>query len=352
LPPRIEGQLSDALIENLSDPCLGIDRSGDIRVFNRLAGRLFGVKPKEAIGKSVLEVLPLDDFTRAFDLPGQVQRSGSPANRSWSSPAIGSFAVQMAPVRTSRGRNLGAIAVLRDMAGVQKIERGLDQIIEDMTRRISVPLTSIKGFVETLLEGSYRDREITHRFLQIINEETNRLVRLVMSLEESAHAGEAPTIFRTRGRLEPTVEAALEMFRPVAANKGVDLQIDLSEDLPWLSLDFDLVQRALVNLIDNAIRFTGLRGKGRVLVRTGFQNREVLVVVQDDGVGITPEDLPHIFERFYRTMEGPGAELGGTGLGLSVALEVVEAHGGRIEVESTPGEGATFTVHLPVVHGN
>jgi len=351
LPPRIEGQLSDALIENLSDPCLGIDRSGDIRVFNRLAGRLFGVKPKEAIGKSVLEVLPLDDFTRAFI---SLVKSSDPVPSEQVMVFSGNrlFAVQMAPVRTSRGRNLGAIAVLRDMAGVQKIERGLDQIIEDMTRRISVPLTSIKGFVETLLEGSYRDREITHRFLQIINEETNRLVRLVMSLEESAHAGEAPTIFRTRGRLEPTVEAALEMFRPVAANKGVDLQIDLSEDLPWLSLDFDLVQRALVNLIDNAIRFTGLRGKGRVLVRTGFQNREVLVVVQDDGVGITPEDLPHIFERFYRTMEGPGAELGGTGLGLSVALEVVEAHGGRIEVESTPGEGATFTVHLPVVHGN
>ncbi len=351
MPPRIEGQLADALIENLSDPCLGIDRSGDLRVFNRLAGRLFGLKPKEAIGRSVLEVLPLDDFTRAFI--ALVKSSDPvPSEQVMVFPGNRLFAVQMAPVRTSRGRNLGAIAVLRDMAGVQKIERGLDQIIEDMTRRISVPLTSIKGFVETLLEGSYRDLEITHRFLQIINEETNRLVRLVMSLEESAHAGEAPTIFRTRGRLEPIVQAALEMFRPVAVNKGVDLQVELGEDLPWLSLDFDLVQRALVNLVDNAVRFTGLRGKGRVLVRTAFQDREVLVVVQDDGVGITPEDLPHIFERFYRTMEGPGAELGGTGLGLSVAWEIVEAHGGRIVVESTPGKGATFTVRLPVVHGN
>ncbi len=351
MPPRIEGQLSDALIENLSDPCLGIDRSGEIRVFNRLAGTLFGLKPKEAIGRNILEVLPLDDFARAFI--SLVKSSDPvPSEQVMVFPGNRLFAVQMAPVRTSRGRNLGAIAVLRDMAGVQKIERGLDQIIEDMTRRISVPLTSIKGFVETLLEGSYRDREITHRFLQIINEETNRLVRLVMSLEESAHAGGTPAVLRTRGRLEPVVEAALAMFRPVAANKGVELQLELGEGLPWLSLDFDLVKRALVNLIDNAIRFTGLRGKGKVQVRTGFEGREVLVVVQDDGVGITAEDLPHIFERFYRTMDGPGAELGGTGLGLSVALEIVEAHGGRIEVESAPAEGATFTVRLPVVHGN
>jgi two-component system phosphate regulon sensor histidine kinase PhoR len=351
LPPRIEGQLADALIENLSDPCLGIDRSGDLRLFNRLAGRLFGLKPKEVIGRNVLEALPLNDFTRAFI--GLVKSSDPvPSEQVMVFPENRLFAVQMTPVRTSRGRNLGAIAVLRDMAGVQKIERGLDQIIEDMIQRISVPLTSIKGFVETLLEGSYRDQEITHRFLQIINEETNRLVRLVMSLEETAHSGEAPTVFRSRGRLEPIVEAALEMFRPAAANKGVDLQIEQGEDLPWVSLDFDLLQRALVNLVDNAVRFTGLRGEGKVLVRTAFQDREVLVVVQDDGVGITPEDLPRIFERFYRTLDGPGAELGGTGLGLSVALEIVEAHGGRIEVQSTPGEGTTFTVRLPVVHGN
>ncbi len=346
MPPRIEGQLSDALIETLSDPCLGIDRSGEIRVFNRQAGELFGLRPRDALGKSIFETLPLTDFTRA--LISMIKASEPAASEQvMVFPGDRLFAVQIAPVRTDRGRNLGAIAILRDMAGVQKIERGLDQIIEDMTRRISVPLTSIKGFVETLLEGNYHDRDITHRFLQIINEETNRLVRLVMSLEQSAHAGEAASLSRQRGRLEPVVEAAVEMFRPVAASKKVELLVDLADDLPWLDLDADLLQRAVVNLVDNAIRFTGVRGKGKVRVSTCLQDGEVCLEVKDTGVGITPGDLPHIFERFYRTMEGPAAALGGTGLGLSVAREIVAALGGRIEVASTPGLGSTFTVFLP-----
>jgi len=346
VPPRIEGQLSDALIETLSDPCLGIDRSGDIRVFNRQAGELFGLHPRDAVGQSLLEALPLTDFTRAFI--SLVKASEPvPSEQVMVFPRDRLFAVQMAPVRTDRGRNLGAIAILRDMAGVQKIERGLDQIIEDMTRRISVPLTSIKGFVETLLEGSFQDREITHRFLQIINEETNRLVRLVMSLEQSAHAGETAALSRRRGRLERVVDAAVEMFAPVAVGKKVELLVAKADDLPWLDMDAELLQRAVVNLVDNAIRFTGVLGKGRVRISTSFEDDEVRLEVKDTGVGITPGDLPHIFERFYRTMEGPGAELGGTGLGLSVAREIVVAHGGRIEVDSTPGRGATFTVFLP-----
>ncbi len=346
MPPRIEGQLSDALIETLADPCLGIDRSGEIRVFNRQAGELFGLHPRDALGRGLLETLPLTDFTRAFISLIKVSEPVA-SEQVMVFPGDRLYAVQMAPVRTDRGRNLGAIAILRDMAGVQKIERGLDQIIEDMTRRISVPLTSIKGFVETLLEGNFLDRDITHRFLQIINEETNRLVRLVMSLEQSAHAGEAATLSRRRGRLEPVVEAAVEMFRPVAAGKKVELQVVAADDLPWLDLDPDLLKRAVVNLVDNAIRFTGVRGKGRVRVSTAIQGDEVRLEVKDTGVGITPGDLPHIFERFYRAMEGPGAELGGTGLGLSVAREIVVAHGGRIEVDSTPGRGSTFTVFLP-----
>lgn len=258
------------------------------------------------------------------------------------------YAVHLEPVRTDRGRNLGAIAILRDMAGVQQIEQSLDQVLADVTRRISVPLTSIKGFVETLLEGPWQDPEITRRFLQIINEETNRLVRLVMSLEESAHAGEERPLRRERARLEPLVEAAAAMFAEVAGQKNVEIEVDLEPDLPWVEIDADRLRRALVNLVDNAVKYTGLKGRGHVRLRAARRKGEVEVAVTDDGVGIPPQERERIFERFYRVAEGPAAGLGGTGLGLSVAREIVDAHGGRIEVDSRPDQGSTFTIHLPV----
>lgn len=346
MPPRIEGQLSDALIDGLLDPCLGIDRSGVLRIFNREAGRLFDRRPAEALGRPLWDVLPSGDFTRAFS--AQIKASEPvPVEQVIVFPGDRVFAVQMAPVRTERGRNLGAIAVLRDMAGVRQIERGLDHFLVDVTRRVSVPLTAIKGFVETLLEGPYQDPEITRRFLQIINEETNRLVRVVMTLEESARVGEVPVLSKQRSRLEPLVEASANMFRDVAAQKGVDVEVDLAPDLPWIQIDPDRIRRVLVNLVDNAVKFTGVRGRGRVAIRATSRGGVVHVAVSDTGVGIPESERELIFERFHRVNEGPAAGLGGTGLGLSVAREIVDAHGGSLEVESEPGEGSTFTFHLP-----
>lgn len=347
MPPRIEGQLSDALVEGLGDPCLGIDRSGEIRIFNAQAGRLFGLRPRDIIGKSIYEALPLSEFTRAFI--AQIKASEpSPVEQVMVFPGDRLFAVQLSPVRTDRGRNLGAIAILKDMAGVQKIEKGLDQFLVDVTRRISVPLTSIKGFVETLLEGPYQDPDITRRFLQIINEEANRLVRLVMSLEESSHPGETPALALGTVHIDGVIQGAADMFREVAAGKNVELVVHGEPDLPLLQGDAEQLRRALVNLVDNAVRFTGVKGRGQVKVSAVHRNGSLHLAVADTGVGIPPEEQARIFERFYRVSEGPAAGLGGTGLGLSVAKEIVEAHGGSIEVQSKPGKGSTFTIHLPV----
>lgn len=347
MPPRIEGQLSDALVEGLGDPCLGIDRSGEIRIFNAQAGRLFGLRPRDVIGKSIYEALPLSEFTRA--LIAQIKASEpTPMEQVMVFPGDRLFAVQLSPVRTDRGRNLGAIAVLRDMAGVQKIEKGLDQFLVDVTRRISVPLTSIKGFVETLLEGPYQDPEITRRFLQIINEEANRLVRLVMSLEESSHAGEPHALNVGTVRMERVLQAAAEMFRDVAAGKNVELVVQEDAAVPEFQGDAEQLRRAVVNLVDNAVRFTGVKGHGQVKVTAVHENASLRVAVADTGVGIPPHEQERIFERFYRVSEGPAASLGGTGLGLSVAREIAEAHGGRIEVESRPGKGSVFTIVLPL----
>lgn len=347
MPPRVEGQLSDALIEGLNDPAIGLDRLGVIRVFNKAAGEVFGVKPSQAIGHTLLDVVPISDFARAFI--AQIKDSCPvPVEQIMVLDGNRVFAVNISSVRTERGRNLGAVAVLRDMAGVQKIERSLDEVLNDLSRRISVPLTAIKGFVETLLEGPYQDQVITKRFLQIINQETNRLVRLVMTLEESVRANPAMPLNKTKGRLEELVSSVVEMFTPIAANKHVQLHTNFQEGLPWVDMDCELVRRAVVNLVDNAVRFTGVKGPGEVTIGVTQDGRSVVITVEDNGIGISKSDLPHVFERFYRSSLEPAASLGGTGLGLSVSQEIVEAHGGSVAIDSQLGQGCKFTVKLPI----
>lgn len=347
MPPRIEGQLSDALIEGLSDPAIGIDRVGMIRVFNRAAGVALGVDSHAAIGKKVWEVITLSELSRAFMT--QIKDSNPvvveqvmvfPGNRL--------FAVKVQAVRTEKGRNLGAIAVLRDMAGVQKIERGIDQIVTDLNRSISAPLTAIKGCVETLLEGAYSDKNITHRFLQMINDEANRLVRLVMTLDASVAQGAPQVLHKSKCRLEELVQGVVDMFEKVAQSHQVQIDLCYPDDLPWVEVDKALLNKALVNIVDNAVRFTGVNERGSINVRLSQHERTVVIVVQDDGIGISAADKPRLFERFFRGSDELVANLGGTGLGLPVAKDIVEAHGGTIAVDSEPHQGTIVTVTLPI----
>lgn len=347
MPPRVESQLSDALIEGLGDPAIGVDRVGVVRVFNHEAGQVFNISPEEAIGRDIWDILPLSEFTRA--LISQIKETEPhPVEQVMVLPGDKLYAVRIFPVRTARRRNLGAVCILRDMAGVQKIEKGLDQILRDLSRRISVPLTSIKGFVETLLEGAYGDPNITKRFLQIINEETNRLVRLVMTLEESANLNSGLVVSKSRTRLESVVDAAVEMFTPIAAGRNVTIERLYAEGLPWVEVDSALLRKAVVNVVDNAVRFSAVNGQGKVTISVAKVERNVTICVRDDGIGIAANDLPHVFERFYRSELEPAASLGGTGLGLTVAQEIVEGHGGTVVVHSDGCQGTEVTITVPI----
>ena len=346
MPPRVEGQLSEALIQGSEDGILGVDRSGVIRIFNGTMGKIFSISPNEAIGKNVWDILPKCEFSRA--LLSQIKDSNPESiQRLMLFPNEHMFSVKLMAVRSDRGRNLGAYASLRDVSGMRKIERSLDDVFTSLTREISVPLTTIKGFVETLLEGAYLDAQITRKFLQIINGEANNLVRLVMSLDSVVKDKDSQPIM-SRFRLEDLIQECIATFEPVAANKKVTFKLSISDDLPWISADPRLLRQVFVNILDNAVRFTGVRGGGQVDINIDVKNRQFIVTVKDNGVGISPADLPHIFERFFRGSGSETANLGGAGLGLSVAEGIVKAHHGNISVSSSKGEGSTFTVVVPV----
>ena len=263
-------------------------------------------------------------------------------------PPDRAYLAQVVPVKSADDRLQGWCALLRDQTAVKKIEQGLDQLFADVHQQIKLPLAAIKGYVETLLEGAYMNQDVTKRFLQVINEETNRLVRILLSLE-TAKPGAALETPRESVDLVELLKQCAGMFSQRATEKGIELVCELPAWMPPLQLQGEDFRGAIVNLLDNAIKCTALKGEGRVTLRASMRkNQMVEVQVEDTGVGIAPDEKEKIFERFYRVQSGPAAELGGTGLGLSVARETVERHGGTLEATSRPGHGACFTILMPI----
>lgn len=343
---RVRGQLLDALLESLPDACLGVDRSGRVRFVNQRALTLLGSGvTAEWVDQSIWDVLPVSDFLK---LLGQTVKSSvdTPVEQVVVIPPQSLCLCQLAPVHNDENRLQGWVAYLRDMTPVQQIEKGLDEFLRDVGQQLRTPLTAIKGYVETLLEGAYQSPEVTRRFLQVINEETNRLTRLVLSLDEAASPAAAPAQ-PVHVDLVPLLRRAATMFEAVAREKNLALVCDLPDRLPPVEIREDEIHKVVVNLLDNAIKCTGLKGHGQVTLRAEARRSGLEIHVVDTGVGISTADLGKVFDKFYRVQDGPASELGGTGLGLAVSKQVMEEHHGQLEVRSEVGQGATFTARLP-----
>ena len=352
MPKKIVGILTEHLVENIDEACLGIDRDGRIHFINRAACRLFEVNVEQVTGQKIWDALQMNDFTRAFV---RFVKSGEGGGREQMivMPDQRALHAQFQSVRPGEGRVVGAVAVLRDVTSVMRIENDVVTLVARISEEVKVPLTSIKGYVETLLEGAYTEPAVLRRFLQIINDETNRLARLLVGLMEAGGSrtpAEAPLGVVALG---PLVRDVASNLSPLAQQKGLVLEIDISGAVPPVRANEALLRQAVTNLLDNAIKFCGVRtqdegseaGWVRVLARTSPEG--VRLEVSDNGIGIPESEQERIFERFYRVTAGPAGQLGGTGLGLSIARENITGCGGRLEVHSTPGHGAAFIVTLP-----
>jgi two-component system phosphate regulon sensor histidine kinase PhoR len=249
-----------------------------------------------------------------------------------------------APIVDDAGRPAGAVAVLRDVTDLRRLERARRELTANVSHELRTPLTSIKGFAETLLGGAMRDEGTCRRFLDIIDKETNRLVKLVDDLLDLSRL-ESKRLSLELGqvRVRDVVTDTVVKMRPLAGGRALELAPAEAE--VTVLADRDRLAQVLTNLLDNAIKFTP--DDGRIAVGWRTLNGEVEVTVADDGPGILPADLPHVFERFYKADRSRAAVPGGTGLGLAITKHIVDAHGGRIRVASAPGAGTTFAFTLP-----
>ncbi len=334
----------EAIIAGMTDAVVATNRDGQIILLNRAAEDLLQLERRQAQGQRARDVVPgerlvamLEDATDRGRLTAEELPPGSMSDRV--------VEAHCAPITGDGGSVIGAVAVLRDVTELRSTERMRRELTANVSHELRTPLTSIVGFVETLLDGAMTDEETARQFLTIIDDEAKRLVKLVDDLMDLSRLESK----RVALELKPVDVGHLayhvvDKMRPLAENS----QLMLSQSVPSgliAPADSDRLEQVLTNLVDNALKYTP--PGGRVEVRASDDNGEILVEVVDNGRGIPPEDLPHVFERFYRADRSRTRGSGGTGLGLAIAKHIIEAHGGRISVHSRLGEGTTFVFTLP-----
>jgi len=255
------------------------------------------------------------------------------------------FAATVASVRA--GETSGAVIVLHDITELRKLERIRRDFVANVSHEFRTPLTAIQGFAETLIGGAIDDPQNRGRFLGIILEHSRRLARLTEDLLKLSQMDAERLELEIRpANVAQLIESCYETSQRRALEKDLSLSLNLPSQLPDVAADARRIQEVLQNLLDNAIQYT-LPG-GKIVLSAELRNGEVVFTVSDTGIGIPRADQPRIFERFYRVDVARSREAGGTGLGLSIAKHLVEAHGGRIWVDSEVGSGSQFHFSIPV----
>ena len=255
------------------------------------------------------------------------------------------FAATVASVRAAD--TLGAVIVLHDITELRKLERVRRDFVANVSHEFKTPLTAIQGFAETLLGGAIDDPQNRLRFLEIILEHSRRLARLTDDLLKlSKMDADKLELEIRRLSVAQFVESCIETTQRTAAEKDLRVSVNLQQPLPDIAADRRRLAEVLQNLLDNAMQYTP--AGGQIMVGASANGAEVTITVSDTGIGIPQADQSRIFERFYRVDVARSREVGGTGLGLSISKHLVEAHGGRIWVESEVGQGSQFHFTVPI----
>ena len=340
----VESAQREAILASMVEGVLAVDSGLRITFANASFARAVGAQIPIPAKAPLVEVVRAPELREVLT---RVLTSGESVKRRMQVPAADRvFEVQAAPLTSGTAR--GAIAILHDITDLERLERIRRDFVANVSHELRTPLTAIRGYAETLLEGALEDQENNRRFLEIIKAHAIRLSNissdlLTLSELEAGKARPEPEPVSVRG----AVESALRTLESEARLRGVSLVCGRMEDAQVLG-DRLQIEQALVNLLDNAVKFN--RPSGEVLMEvTRSGNGHVRITLTDTGIGIPHDDLPRIFERFYRVDKARSREVGGTGLGLSIVKHIIERMNGTVSVESQLGKGSTFTLLLPAV---
>ncbi|GAB6100568.1 HAMP domain-containing sensor histidine kinase [Halanaerocella petrolearia] len=341
------GQLSsekskiEAIVTSIGDGVIAINEAREIILINLATEQIFGVKEEDVLGQSVIQITKnykLDELVTEALETGEVLTEEIELLL----PEERIFRIRLAPIERE-SQATGVVASLRDITDIRKLEQMRKEFVSNVSHELKTPLTSIKGYVETLLESDL-DIETYNSFLKIIGDETERLEHLINDILDLSKIEAGNNLIEEEIDLVTVINDIIPVLEPKAQQKEVELQLDLPFELPKIQGNQDQLSRLMINLVDNAIKYTPSGGK--VEIRGYSENDEIVIEVEDNGIGIPKEDISRIFERFYRVNKARSRKLGGTGLGLSIVKHIVDQHGGEINVESELEQGTKFTVRL------
>jgi two-component system phosphate regulon sensor histidine kinase PhoR len=331
-----------AVLEHMADGVAITDEEGRVELVNAAAGRLLGISEERALGQSFGQVASqyqiMELWKRCHDLGDEQQDTVEISHRNLFVQAI------VTPFQEGEAR--GFLVILQDLTRIRRLETVRRDFIANISHELRTPLAGLKALVDTLRGGALKDPPAAKRFLKRMDAEVDALTQMVEELLELSRieSGRVPL------RLVPTPLAEVlspptERLRPQAESGGLSLTLLLPPQPLTVLADVERTHKVVTNLVHNAIKFTPPGGS--IVVGAESADDEVIVSVKDTGVGIPAEDLPRIFERFYKADRARSG--GGTGLGLAIARHILQGHGGRIWAESVEGKGSTFYFSLPSV---
>lgn len=341
----IDRENFEAILSSMVEGVIVINAKGRIEHASPNFCQLLELRSKETQNKLYWEVIWNQEINDSLK-EALLQKRAVKKEINIIGPQESFFSMQISPVMGKDDKLVSLIAIFHDITELKKLEKVRAEFVANVSHELKTPLTAIKGFVETLKASAIEDPVAAGRFLDIIDKQAQRLEDLVNDLLilSSIESKEVKMHF-TAEPLNKIVSSVIALQKRIIEDKQHEVTVDIPADLPKVLVDRQRMEQVFLNLIDNAVKFTPPGGKLRI--RAYWEQPNICIEVKDNGVGIPADHLSRVFERFYRVDRARTREPGGTGLGLAIVRQIVIAHQGKIEVESSSGAGSTFRIFLP-----
>jgi two-component system phosphate regulon sensor histidine kinase PhoR len=328
------------ILDQMGDGIVIVDGKSRITMVNKAASRMLEIDELKALGTAFIEAI------RDYEIDGIIKDCLETGKQQKKIIELKDRNLYLGIISTPLEGKAGCLMLIQDLAEIRRLEKIRQDFFSNLSHELRTPIASMKALSDTLKEGAIKDAEVADDFLNKISVELDKLNQLTNEMSELSQIESGRLrLDKSPINIEDTVNNAIERLEAQAERAGLKMACDFSRPLPSPMADSLRIEQALVNLIHNAIKFTP--SGGRIEIAAREVDGEVVISIADTGTGIPSEDIPRIFERFYK-VDRARSSGSGTGLGLAIAKHIVQAHGGRIWVESKQGQGTTFYFTLPV----